>query len=125
MVKPTFVTLATARKDLEAARVSLDNPSRIRGRGSLGQKVYQLAAGIHTRKERAATRARLLVELMEARGLAAVERVTLRDRNGEEGFSTVYLLGAEVLFVWHSQIDRHALGDDRQRQLDRLLAERV
>jgi hypothetical protein len=126
MTKTTTVTLAAARKNLARAYAKAEEHVGIYGKAWLGGKVYQLEGGIRTLKERAVTNARRLVEAMVARELTRVEKRVIKGNDWTDpGFSTVYLVGSEVLLVIHSSQDKIGLGADRQMELDRFLASRT
>lgn len=125
MTKTTIVTLAAARKHLARAYVKAEEPVGIYGVG-LVSWASKLECGIRTLKDRAVRHARLLVEAMVARELTRVEKLVIKgsEWNDDPGFSTVYLVGSEVLLVVHSSQDKIGLGRDRQAELDRFLAQR-
>ncbi len=114
----TKLTLKQAQKVLARADAAQHETVRITSRGSLGRKVYALSAGIETRRWHARRSAALVVEAMQKLGVQSLDRVTVRSHElDDNGWSTVYLNGDEVVLVVHSQVDRHALGEAREREL--------
>lgn len=123
--KTTRVTLAAAKKQLAKARVKADEGVGIYGKACLGHRVSNLECGNRYRKERAVSRARQVVDAMEAAGVQEVERLVIQgDHWMDPGFSTVYVSGAQVLLVVHSSADKVGLGKIREAKLAAFLAER-
>jgi hypothetical protein len=117
------LTLAAARKQLKRTYELKDQRVSIRSPGSLGQRVYQLEGGIQLRKEMAYKHARDLVETMVAREVTSLTKIVLRENTWEDsGWSTVYLIGTEVVLIHHSSVDRTALGPFREAELKRQMA---